>query len=108
MQSDSTTDDGTSNDGSTDGDEDGTTDDGSIDDSTTDGDEDSTTSDGAIGVEIVVDEYRIVEIDLLPRLKSRVCARTMYQHQQALRLDSQQHRGSEQTNHLEQLVTHLT
>jgi hypothetical protein len=66
LQSDSTTDDGTSNDGSTDdsttdGDEDGTTDDGSTDDSTTDGDEDSTTSDGAIGVEIVVDEYRIVE-----------------------------------------------
>jgi len=66
LQSDSTTDDGTSNDGSTndsttDGDEDGTTDDGSTDDSTTDGDEDSTTSDGAIGVEIVLDEYRIVE-----------------------------------------------
>jgi len=55
LKSDST-DDGTSNDGSTDGDVDGTTDDGS-----TDGDVDGTTDDGAIAVKIVVDEYRIVE-----------------------------------------------
>jgi hypothetical protein len=45
-------------DSTTDGDEDGTTDEGSTDDSTT---EDSTTSYGSICVEIVVDEYRIVE-----------------------------------------------
>jgi hypothetical protein len=49
LQSDSNTDD-----------EDGTTDDGSTTDDSTE-DEDSTKSDGAIGVEIVVDEYRIVE-----------------------------------------------
>jgi hypothetical protein len=69
LQYNSTTDGGTSNDGSTDGDEDGTTDDGSTDgdedgttdDGSTDGDEDGTTDDGAICVEIVVDEYRIVE-----------------------------------------------
>jgi hypothetical protein len=67
LQSDATTEgdeDGTTDDGSTDDsntdDEDGTTDDGSTDDSNTD-DEDSTKSDGAICVEIVVDEYRIVE-----------------------------------------------
>jgi len=59
LQSDSNTDgdeDSTTDDGSTDGDEDSTTDDGS-----TDGDEDSTKSYGSICVEIVVDEYRIVE-----------------------------------------------
>jgi hypothetical protein len=57
LQSDATTEgdeDSTTDDGSTD-DEDSTTDDGSTDD------EDSTTTDGAIGVEIVVDEYQIVE-----------------------------------------------
>jgi len=59
LKSDSNTDgdeDSTTDDGSTDGDEDSTTDDGS-----TDGDEDSTKSYGSICVEIVVDEYRIVE-----------------------------------------------
>jgi hypothetical protein len=67
LQSDATTEgdeDGTTDDGSTDDsntdDEDGTTDDGSTDDSNTDN-EDSTKSDGAICVQIVVDEYRIVE-----------------------------------------------
>jgi hypothetical protein len=66
LKSDSNTDgdeDSTTDDGSTE-DEDSTTDDGSTEDSTTDDsteDEDSTTTDGAICVEIVVDEYRIVE-----------------------------------------------